>query len=272
MINHAVPSWFKHARDAALVLAAHGSGDDPRCAAPVLRLVDRFRSGREFAEVIAVFWKQRPHFREVWELISSEDVLVVPVMTAGGYYARRVLPRELSLSYPPLGHRVVMTEALGELPEMAELIVDQALDAATDADVDCRDAHLLIVGHGTMQHPKASGATTHAHADSISRQGLFRQVHVAFLEQRPLIPEAMQSMAGDQPIIVVPFLIADGTHAMRDVRRACGAESEVGLHRANGRKIVFGRAAGESAGLFKLIYIAVHNALRSTMLSEALPA
>jgi sirohydrochlorin ferrochelatase len=260
------------AEDTALVLAAHGSSDDARCAAPVMRLALELRAAGTFAQVDALFWKQDPRFCEVYKRTSSPTIFVVPMMMAGGYYTRTVLPREMRLLDPPAGRTLCMTRPIGELPEMTEHIIGHATEASDQAGLDGGDAHLLIVGHGTRRDARASGATTHMHAARIARRSIFRSVHAAFLEQDPLIADAIRLIKSTFPVIVVPFLMADGTHSMTDIRQACGAMAGCTTHRGNDRLIVFAKAVGEGTGLTRMVSTAVQAMQRATQREEAVSA
>jgi sirohydrochlorin ferrochelatase len=243
-----------HRRTVALALAAHGSSHDARCAAPVLRHADRLRALGRFAEVHAVFWKQPPFFRHLLGLTEAPRVVVVPVMTAEGYYAAGVLPRELGLDDPQPGRDLRLAPAIGSLEEMADLIIAQACEAAARDGFGPRDAHLVVVGHGTRREAQRSGATTTRHAGAIARRAIFRRVVPAFLEQDPDIPTALDGLPARERVIIVPFLIASGTHAADDIPRLAQAAT-------GARLITFAEAVGEHPGLADLILAAADRVL-----------
>jgi len=250
MIASVVSTQQPRQEPLALALAAHGSSHDDRCAAPVLRHADRLRALGRFAEVHAVFWKQPPFFRDLRGMTDSPSVLVVPVMTAEGFYAATVLPRELNLHDPPPGPAILLAPAVGALEDMADLIIAQACEAAARDGFGPRDAHLLVVGHGTRRDAQRSGETTIRHAEAIARRAIFRSSSAAFLEQDPAIGTALERLPARERVILVPFLIASGTHAADDIPRAArGAQRSI-------ERLTFAASVGEHSGLVDLILAA----------------
>jgi sirohydrochlorin cobaltochelatase len=218
-----------------------------------------------YREVLTIFWKQEPHFRELYDMTDANEVILVPVMTASGYYTNTVLPRELRLDDPPHGTSVYITQPIGELSGMTDIIVEQAVSVATENGIEPGEAHLLLVGHGTRRDPVRSGATTYRHANEINTRRLFQTVKAGFLDQDPEVPEAFAAINGNRsdPVIIVPFLIASGGHGADDIPESLGQEPGIRLGKVNGRPAVFGEAAGEHPGAVNLILQAVEDFIRS---------
>jgi sirohydrochlorin cobaltochelatase len=238
---------------AALVLAGHGSSDDPRCAAPVWRHARELALKGPYLEVACVFWKQPPFFADVYDVTSAALIVVVPMMTAAGYYARTVLPRQMRAGSPPPGRRLLITEPLGVQAEMAGLLEAQAIATARDGGVETSRIQLLVVGHGTRRDPLRSGASTHDHVAALRRRGAFASVHAAFLEQDPQVAAALESLPGDGPVVVVPNLIADGGHALRDIPGALGLPAETRHALAGSRRVLFAPSVGERSECVGLV-------------------
>jgi sirohydrochlorin cobaltochelatase len=235
-----------------LVLAAHGSDHDVRCAAPVHRHADAIARRGMFRDVKAVFWKEPPFFNDI-DALAQGDVVVVPMMAAGGYYASTVLPREMRLHEPERAARIRVGRAIGEFDEIGDVIVDQALAAAELGGVEPSSANVLLIGHGTRRDPERSGATTHRHAQQIASRGIFASVHAAFLEQDPTIPQSFASISGQGPVIVVPFLIASGGHGADDIPMALGAKAGASCACVGGREVRFAEAVGESEAIPEIV-------------------
>lgn len=249
----------------ALVLAAHGSDLDPRCAAPVHRHAECIRELRIFDETLAIFWKEPPHFRELYELTVAREIVLVPVMTASGYYTNTVMPRELRLDNPPNGRAVHIAQPIGELPGMTDIIIEQAVSIATENGIEPSEAHLLLIGHGTRRDPVRSGATTYRHAAEIDGRALFQGVSAGFLEQDPEVPEAFAAINSNhnEPVIIVPFLIASGGHGADDIPESLNLEPGTRVGRASGRPVFFAEAAGEHPGAVNLILQSAEELVRS---------
>lgn len=243
-----------------LVLAAHGSDHDPRCAAPVHRHADVLRRRGAYRNVASVFWKESPAFSDL-DAVAQGEIVVVPMMTASGYYVSTVLPRELRLNDPSRASRIRVARAIGEFDEMTPIIKEQAVRAATQAGVDPRSAALMLVGHGTRRDPVRSGATTHRHARNLAELGEFLCVQAAFLEQEPTIAEAFEAIPGSGPVIVVPFLIASGGHGADDIPRALGCEAGAVRGIAGGREVIFAPAVGEHEAIADIVLLAAAEAI-----------
>ncbi len=67
---------------------------------------------------------------------------------------------------------------------------------------------LVIVGHGSTMNPDSSTPTL-AHADAITRQGLFGEVHCVFWKEEPSLRQ-MLYLVDREEIYVVPNFISEG--------------------------------------------------------------
>ncbi|TVQ55088.1 MAG: hypothetical protein EA377_04120 [Phycisphaerales bacterium] len=239
--------------DITLVLAAHGATDDPRCAAPVERHAEAIRNMHLYREVLTVYWKQPPYFADLYDLTPARDLLLVPVMTASGYYTNVVLPRELKVENPPTGRNVHVAAPIGELDAMADLVVEQAVHIAADTGVEVSDAHLLLIGHGTPRDPVRSGATTYRHAETVRQRNVFRSVHAGFLEQDPTVADAFAEIPGSEPVILVPYLIASGGHGADDIPSDLGVAPGTRTATIGERPVLFADAVGEHPRTVHLI-------------------
>jgi sirohydrochlorin ferrochelatase len=244
----------------SLVLASHGAKGDPRCAEPVRRHAATIRKMGIFSQVLAIYWKEEPRFQDLYDLTSARDLLVVPVMMAGGYYASTVLPRELRIDHPPAGRTVRVSQAIGDLPSMTEIVIEQGISAALIAGIDPGEARALIIGHGTRRDPARSGATTLRHAAAVQSRNVFAGTTAGFLEQDPDVAAAFKRIEGREPIIVVPFLVANGGHAVDDIPRSLGVEPGTRIAARGGRPLIFADAVGEHPRIVNLILQAADQA------------
>src|SRR5262245_29223230 len=81
----------------ALVLAGHGSHISPNTAGIVWALVDELRTLGVADEITAAFWKEIPSFHQVLNTLTADDVTIVPLFTARGYFTQTVMPAEMNL-------------------------------------------------------------------------------------------------------------------------------------------------------------------------------
>lgn len=82
----------------ALVLAGHGSHITLETAGLVWSHVDALRSMGAADEVTAAFWKEQPSFQTVFNSLAAQDITVVPLFTAQGYFTQTVIPTEMGLA------------------------------------------------------------------------------------------------------------------------------------------------------------------------------
>jgi sirohydrochlorin ferrochelatase len=260
-MTHSV-SWDQNASPLpALALAAHGSAEDARCAEPVYRHAKAIERLGLFREVHCIFWKQRPWFRELHQIASPGRMVVVPLMTSAGYYARTILVRELQDGRNAEDDSICIARPIGTMPGIADLVLAQASSAAASHGTALTECSLVIVGHGTGRDPLRSGASTWACAKRLVGLRAARSVHAAFLEQLPGLTAAVSGVPGDWPIIIVPNLIADGGHAKDDIPRALGFDPGDSSMNLKGRRLVQASAVGEHHGCRRLILDAASEAL-----------
>jgi sirohydrochlorin cobaltochelatase len=223
----------------ALILAAHGSRHDPAVNAAILGYAATIAEGARFDEVGVGFHQGTPHFSECIDRLTGDQVVVVPVMTSAGWYRRIALPRELARNHRlPLCH-VVITEPVGTHPEMVERFARRAGCIVRECEFVPAEVSLAIVGHGTRRFSDSRCATESLAGALRSRAG-FAEVLVAFLDDDPAV-DTLMDRARQGNLIVIPFLVANGPHAARDIPAALGLVSPPGTAlpvsgRVNGRK------------------------------------
>ena len=78
-----------------------------------------------------------------------------------------------------------------------------------------RETALFIAGHGTSNNENSRKAIERQ-VDLIRHLDLYAEVHPAFMEESPRIPECY-AMARARNIVMVPFFISDGLHSYEDI-------------------------------------------------------
>lgn len=236
--------------DHGLVLAAHGSHEDPESSDPVFAHVDRLREYRAFDEVRAAFWQGEPHLREVVRTLASDRVTVVPFTMAGGYFADEVFPRELRLGSEgslATSKTVRYTHPVGTHPALGDVIDRLATSAAGEAA-----SGLAVVGHGTPRHDE-SGTSTREHVARLRGRNRFSEVEAFFLDQEPSV-EALTWSMQTRDIVVVPLFVANGSHTTEDVPQAIGLPpNPTGVTRVDGKRLWYTRAIGTEPALAEVI-------------------
>ena len=133
----------------ALILAGHGSHISANTAGVVWACVDRLRQLGVADEITACFWKETPAFSQVLDTVEAEDVVIVPLFTARGYFTQQVLPSEMGLCGPLTRRglrRITLTPTIGEHEQLAT-IVDQRLRRTIERfDLPARETAIAVIG------------------------------------------------------------------------------------------------------------------------------
>ena len=121
--------------DSALILVGHGSTLNPDSSAPTHAHARAIRERGIFREVHSCFWKEEPSMREVFRMVESDTIYVVPVFISEGYFTQTVIPRELELQGTPTrrgGREIYYCDPVGSHPRMTEVLLRRARDVAPD--------------------------------------------------------------------------------------------------------------------------------------------
>lgn len=206
----------------ALILAAHGSGDESSQNKRVRALANQFVGHQPYDEIVVAFKRGTPSFRTVLDKLTATHAVVVPLMTSGGYFCRIVLPQELRAARRANDVRVEMTPALGAHPRMSAIFTEHLSAALTGFTLPPQDTESLVIGHGTERNSQSSAATHHL-ADAIRAQGLCANIVAAFLDETPRLEDAAQQLTCGH-VVVLPFLLGGGHHAQRDIPTRLGLD------------------------------------------------
>ena len=116
-------------------MIAHGSsrpgaaGETPRAIAAAIAATGHF------AEVALVFLEQEPEAEDWSRMLTTRDVVALPLLVAQGMHASRDIPPLFGLNHGETGpvesqgHRVVLATGIGAEPELADIIVEMVLAA-----------------------------------------------------------------------------------------------------------------------------------------------
>jgi sirohydrochlorin cobaltochelatase len=216
---------IKNFSDAVLIVLGHGTTLNDQSAAPVLQHVAELRRRKIFREVREAFWKQEPHVKKVLAEISASRVFIVPFFISEGYFSTEVIPQELGFVFPcqlkiknenselhycrPVGsHDLMTTVILARAKEVAEKFPFPRVPKNESTT-------LLIAGHGTGRN-KNSRLAIERQVELIRALKIFAEVGAVFMEEEPFIKNCWQNTQ-TKNIVVVPFFISDGLHAVEDI-------------------------------------------------------
>jgi sirohydrochlorin cobaltochelatase len=213
--------------DAALVLVGHGSTLNPDSSAPTHAHARSLRERGLFREVHSCFWKEEPSMREVFRMVESKTIYIVPVFISEGYFTQTVIPRELELEGPLTRRgdvKIHYCEPVGSHPRMTEVLLHRAREVAPNVPTD--STSLFIVGHGTDLNDNSARAAKEQ-ASRIRALNKYAQVVSSYMEESPLIAD-WHKISHQPNVIIVPFFIADGLHSYQDIPVLIGIEAEAG--------------------------------------------
>jgi sirohydrochlorin cobaltochelatase len=264
------PSSLSHAH-AALILIGHGSTMNPDSSAPTHLHADEIRRRGLFCEVACCFWKEEPNMREVYEMVESDVIYIVPNFISEGYFCQQVLPRELRVE-GPITHRDGKTihycDPVGIHPNMTRLLLQRADEVAPGVPRD--QTSLIIVGHGTNLNEN-SRKVIEDQVSLISNGGYgFAEVVDAYMEEAPFVAD-WAKMTSAPNVVVVPFFIADGLHSFQDIPVLLGMREETGAalselgvfhqnpHQLQGRLLYYSGAIGTEPLMADVILDQVHD-------------
>jgi sirohydrochlorin cobaltochelatase len=248
----------------ALLIVGHGSTQNPDSSEPSLVIVEELRSRNIFKEVVACFWKEEPSMREIYHMIDSDSIFVVPNFISEGYFTKTVIPRELNLTgaLTQVGNRSVRyCEPTGNHRLMTDLLLKRAKEVAPG--VPTEETSLLIVGHGTNLNDNSAVAAKFQ-ASVIQDRGIYGEVLNTYMEEEPLISK-WDTLTKHPNVVVVPFFISDGLHSFEDIpvllgiaEESPGAASKQTMFRRNpyhlrDRTLFYAGAIGTEPGFAEII-------------------
>ncbi|MBL9133836.1 MAG: hypothetical protein JNG86_21675, partial [Verrucomicrobiaceae bacterium] len=256
---------------AALILVGHGSTMNPDSSAPTHRHADDIRRRGLFREVACCFWKEEPNMREVYEMVESDEIYIVPNFISEGYFCQQVLPRELRLDGPTTrrdGKTIHYCDPVGIHPNMTRLLIQRADEIAPH--VPREQTSLIIVGHGTNLNENSTKAIQDQVALIRGGHYGFAEVIDAYMEEAPFVADWAKLTTAPN-VVVVPFFIADGLHSFQDIPVLLGMREETGAalselgvfhqnpHELQGRLLYYSGAIGTEALMADVILDQVHD-------------
>jgi sirohydrochlorin cobaltochelatase len=250
--------------NSALVIVGHGSTINPDSSAPTYAHAENIRKRRIFGEVRCAFWKEEPSLRQIFALVESAVIYIVPNFISEGYFTRKIIPRELELTGRVTqreGRTLIYCEPAGSHPRMTDLLLQRAAEVAPK--IPPASTSLVIVGHGTALNDNSAVAVKEQ-VRKIGALEKYSEVHAAYMEEEPLVSNWPDFTRG-QNVVVVPFFVSDGLHSYQDIpvllgieKDDAGAASQRDVFRRNpfqlhGRQLFYASAIGTHPGFADVI-------------------
>lgn len=238
----------------ALILAGHGSHVSANTAGIVWDYVDHLRRLGVADEITACFWKEPPAFSQVLEAVESDDVVIVPIFTAQGYFTGEVLPTEMGLESSLTirgGVRIHLTPTIGEHPLLESVVETRLREMINRHGLAPRETAAAIIGHGTRRNRRSRDTARHQ-ADRIRGLNWLNEVVDVYLDDEPDIPSVYQ-LTSSPNIIALPYFLAEGSHVTCDVPRALGISGGRPSARVNDRTVYYCEPVGADETICQVI-------------------
>ena len=145
---------------------------------------------------------------------APAPITVVPLLMADGFIMRLLRSRLVGRA------GVELRPPLGIDPRLAALIAAKAMAACAERGWSPETTTLLLIGHGTPQHP-GSAAATRRHAAALTAATRFAEVRTAYLDQPSFLAAAAAAL--DRPCVAVGLFVDDGPHGRDDVLEGLAA-------------------------------------------------
>jgi sirohydrochlorin ferrochelatase len=239
----------------ALILAAHGSHDGSAANALMQDIAARLQPRVPQDTVVAAFNLGTPHYREIIDRLDATDITIVPVMTSDGYFRRVVLPREFAANTRAADVTVRITRAAGTQPAAAEIMAGLAAGAARQYRLRPHQFSVAVIGHGTRRHAQ-SRLAAHAVRDQVRAIVACAACEAFFLDEPPEVQDIPTHLPHDN-ILVVPFLLGGGFHALRDIPERLGVNIDSDDRptdaRNDNQRFIFTAALGDDPALLDIL-------------------
>ena len=221
--------------DAALVVLGHGTTLNDQSAAPVFQHAAELRRRHIFGEVREAFWKQEPHISTVLERLTSPRIFIVPFFISEGYFSWDVIPKAIGMTCPQNRTRISQhsviyyAKPVGSHDLMTTVILARAKEVAEKFPFPRApkpaDTTLFIAGHGTGRNANSRKAVERQ-AELIRSLNIYAAVDAVFMEEAPFIKGCHEKVE-TKNIVVVPFFISDGLHAVEDIPVLLGEPEKI---------------------------------------------
>ncbi len=268
--------------DAVLLVMGHGTTLNAESARPVRLHCAALRRRKVFARVAQAFWKQEPHVRRVLSKLAFPRVFIVPLFISEGYFSTEIIPKELGFAGQatqvfgqttwhyclPVGSHEAMTGVI--LARAREVVAQHPFPYAPKP----ADITLFVAGHGTGRNANSRKAIERQVA-LIREQHIYAGVHDIFMEEAPRIGDCY-AMATTKNIVVVPFFISDGLHAVEDIpvllgeperlvkeRLAVGQPTWRNPTEKNGKRVWYAASVGTEPLMAEVIMARVREAAQN---------
>ena len=202
-------------------MVGHGSSSVPEAARPLLLHADIIRASGRFGEVKVGMLLGEPDLTSAFMSLTAPIVHVAPFFLEDGYFTRIAIPDRI-LPLAPQGRVVRLCQPVGMHDGIVDLLEARLLRHGKVFEIDPKSTSVLLVGHGSARNPGRARALRR-HAAALEARGRFGWVRLGFLEEPPLVADALASARG-HVVAVIGYLANEGAHATKDLPNLIAAE------------------------------------------------
>jgi sirohydrochlorin cobaltochelatase len=117
----------------ALAVLGHGTPRNPKSERNVFQQAEYVAAANRYPEVTTVFIDQEPNMRDVFSLVTSEAVVMVPLFIADGWHVGETIPEDMSLDGLETrrgGRKLRYAAAVGTHPSVVDVIEELVEEAS----------------------------------------------------------------------------------------------------------------------------------------------
>lgn len=117
-----------------LAVLGHGTPRNPESERNIYRQAEQVEKLDRFAEVTTVFLDQEPRMQGVFDMLSTQRVVMVPLFIADGWHVDETIPEDMQLDAQrkrPDGRELLYSGAVGTHPSVVDVITEMVEEAAT---------------------------------------------------------------------------------------------------------------------------------------------
>jgi sirohydrochlorin ferrochelatase len=237
---------------AALLIVAHGERTPGARNENPKRIARSLSDHGLVAEVAVGFVSGEPTVAQAFGMLGADKIIIYPLFASSGYFTRDRLVHLLDEANAQ-GREVKILPPLGLDPGLPQLVLARARQIADENAFAPEASALILLAHGSRRSSASREATLRV-AREIESLAAFRDVQVAFLEERPFLRDAVDLVRG--PAVVLGLFSGEGLHGAKD---APGLIAELGRN-----DIVYAGVIGSAVGIEDLVARAIEEALRAS--------
>ncbi|MBT4888778.1 MAG: hypothetical protein HON65_04415 [Rhodospirillales bacterium] len=195
-------------KNTALILAWPGNKGGDR--GKLISLIkERFGLG------VVCPWSASGQDKDLYPVLPKNitRIIILPIFMCRGFTLRTILPGLIENFQENTTSRINCLQPISQHTELADMVAKRATICADKNGISSRDAHLILVAHGSEKHPE-SAQSAQQMAQYIRSRNIFTSVNESYLEQVPTPETIITDLQG--PVIAEGLFLTPGRHFSED--------------------------------------------------------